>query len=162
VVLSPKAGRLDVALLGPGAGLTGVGELATVRFRVLAPGDPKIRIASADGRDGTNQKIVVARTVAVAAALPTVTRLTGAMPNPFSQTATLSFSLAKGGPVELAIYSVGGRRVRTLAHDVREPGAYSVVWNGRDDGGNAVAAGVYYAYLVTAQGRFHRTITYLK
>jgi flagellar hook assembly protein FlgD len=153
---------VDVALLGKGAGLSGVGELATVRFRVLAAGDPKIRLAAADGRDGTNQKVVVARAVTAAPALPTATRLMGAMPNPFSQTATLSFSLSQGGPVELAIYSVGGRRVRTLAHDVRQPGEYSVVWNGRDDGGNAVAAGVYYAYLVTAQGRFHRTITYLK
>jgi hypothetical protein len=162
VVLSPRAGRVDVALLGSGAGLTGAGELATVRFRVRAAGDPQLGIATAEGRDGTNQKVAVGRTVAVAAALPTVTQLKGATPNPFAQTATLSFSLAKGGPVELAIYSVGGRRVRTLARDMREPGEYSVVWNGRDDGGNAVAAGVYYAYLVTAQGRFHRTITYLK
>jgi hypothetical protein len=162
VVLSPRAGRVDLALLGSGAGLTGAGELATVRFRVLATGDPQLGIAAAEGRDGSNQKVAVGRTVAVAAALPTVTQLKGATPNPFSQTATLSFSLAQGGPVELAIYSVGGRRVRTLARDVREPGEYSVVWNGRDDGGNAVAAGVYYAYLLTAQGRFHRTITYLK
>jgi len=162
VVLSPRAGRVDVALLGKGAGLSGVGELATVRFRVLAAGDPKIRLAAADGRDGTNQKVVVARAVTAAPALPTVTRLAAAMPNPFSQTATLSFSLSQGGPVELAIYTVGGRRVRALARDVREPGEYSVIWNGRDDGGNAVAAGVYYAYLVTAQGSFHRTITYLK
>jgi hypothetical protein len=36
------------------------------------------------------------------------------------------------------------------------------VWDGRDDGGSAMSAGVYYAHLVTAQGRFSRTLTYLK
>jgi hypothetical protein len=162
VVLSPRAGRVDVALLGRGAGLTGAGELATVRFRVLATGDPQLGIAAAEGRDGTNQKVAVGRTVAAAAALPTVTQLKGATPNPFSQTATLSFSLAQGGPVELAIYSVGGRRVRTLARDVREPGEYSVLWNGRDDDGNAMPAGVYFVRMQAAQARFSRPVVLLK
>jgi len=52
--------------------------------------------------------------------------------------------------------------VRELVHGVREPGVYSVAWDGRDDGGSAVPAGVYYARLMTGQGRFARTITYLK
>jgi hypothetical protein len=162
VVLSPQAGRVDVALLGKGAGLSGVGELATVRFRVLAAGDPKLCITSVDGRDAQNQKVAVARTVVSTPALPTVTRLAAATPNPFSQTTTLGFSLAQGGPVELAIYSVGGRRVRTLARGVREPGEYSLVWDGRDDGGSAMPAGVYFARLATTEASFNRTITYLK
>jgi hypothetical protein len=162
MVLSPKAGRVDVALLGQGVGLTGEGELATVSFKVLAAGDPKIRIATADGRDGKNQKVVVAGAAVAKPVLPTVTRLTGAKPNPFSQTVTVAFSLAAGGPVDLTLYSVDGRKVRTLAHGIREPGEYSLVWDGRDGDGNAVAAGVYYARLMTPQGRFNRTLTYLR
>jgi hypothetical protein len=45
---------------------------------------------------------------------------------------------------------------------VHVPGNYTVVWEGRDDEGNAMVPGVYYAQLVTAQGRFRRTLTYLK
>jgi hypothetical protein len=162
MVLSPQAGKVDVALLGQGAGLTGEGELATVRFKVLAAGDPKIRLTGVDGRDGQNQKVVIAGAAPAKPALPTVTQLAPAKPNPFSQTVTLSFSLAAGGPVELTVYSVGGRKVRTLVRGVREPGEYSLVWDGRDAGGNAVGAGVYYARLTTPQGRFVRTLTYLK
>jgi hypothetical protein len=36
------------------------------------------------------------------------------------------------------------------------------VWDGRDDAGQTVAAGVYYALLQTPQGRFTRTVTYLR
>jgi hypothetical protein len=45
---------------------------------------------------------------------------------------------------------------------VREPGEYSVIWTGRDDGGSAMAAGVYFVHLVTAQGRFTRTLVLMK
>jgi flagellar hook assembly protein FlgD len=91
-----------------------------------------------------------------------VTRLAPSSPNPFRHTATISFSLAQRGPVELLLYSVDGRRVRTLAQGVREPGEYRLVWDGRDDNGNPMSAGVYYAHLVTAQGRLTRTMTHLK
>ena len=72
------------------------------------------------------------------------------------------FGLAARGPVDLAVFGVDGRRVRTLVREVREPGEYTVVWNGRDDEGHATSAGVYYARLVTAQGCFTRPVTYLK
>jgi len=110
-----------------------------------------------------NQKLVVdGSSQPQSPAAPLVTRLAPAAPNPFSQMATLAFSLATRGSAELAIYSVDGRRVRTLARGIREPGEYSVKWDGRDDGGVGVAPGVYYARLVTPQHRVTRAITYLK
>jgi hypothetical protein len=160
LVLSPKPGRIDVALLGKGAGLSGEGTLATATFRVLAAGDAKLRLASVDGRDGRNRKVTLGATTAPV--VPTVTLLSPARPNPFAQTVTLSFSLAQAGPADLVIYSVSGRRVRTLAHGAREPGVYDFEWDGRDDAGSAVAAGVYYAHLATVQRSFTLKLTYLK
>jgi hypothetical protein len=93
---------------------------------------------------------------------PTVTLLMPAMPNPFRQSATLAFSIAHSGPVELAVYSVDGRRVRTLVRESREPGEYRATWDGRDDGGNPVPTGVYYARLKTVGRPLTRVITYLK
>jgi len=159
---SPAPGAVDAAVFGAG-GLTGQGDLATVTFRVLSAGDPKIRIASLDGRDAMNRKVTVASSLTpLAAAVPAVTRLGLAQPNPFRATATIAFSLAQPGNVDLTLFSVDGRRVRTLARGVREPGEYTEVWDGRDEAGQTVAAGVYYALLQTPQGRFTRTVTYLK
>jgi flagellar hook assembly protein FlgD len=84
------------------------------------------------------------------------------MPNPFGRTTTFRFSLAKAGSAELEVFSVDGRRVRTLSQGAREAGEYSIEWNGTDDAGRALNAGVYYARLVTPQGRFTRTVTFLK
>jgi hypothetical protein len=110
-----------------------------------------------------NRKVTVSSAQAtLAAAVPTVTRLGLAQPNPFRGSATIAYSLAASGPVNLTLYSVDGRRVRVLAQGVREAGEYSAVWDGRDDGGQTVSAGVYYALLATPQGRFTRTVTYLK
>jgi hypothetical protein len=93
---------------------------------------------------------------------PTVTLLMPAMPNPFRQSATLTFSIARGGRVDLAVYSVDGRRVRTLVRESREPGEYRAVWDGRDDGGNPIAVGVYYARLETVDRPLTRVVTHLK
>jgi hypothetical protein len=162
VAFSAAPGTVDAAVLRA-QGMSGEGELATLTFKVLAAGDPRIAIAQAEGRDARNQPVTVTSSLKPpVAAVPAVTQLAPSRPNPFRETATIAFSLARGGPVELMLFSVDGRRVRTLARGVREPGEYSLVWDGRDDNGSPVASGVYYLRLSTAQGRFTRTMTYLK
>jgi flagellar hook assembly protein FlgD len=64
--------------------------------------------------------------------------------------------------VDLAVYAVDGRRVRTLVQEDREPGEYEAVWDGRDDAGNATGTGIYYIRLITRHGRFVRRVTHLK
>lgn len=162
VALSGKPGMVDAAALSP-AGLVGEGALATVTFRAIAAGDPGIRIESADARDAGNHPIGVAQgTLQAPRIAPTTTRLSAVVPNPFHDGTTLGFSLAKAGLVDLSIYSVDGRRVRTLVHESREPDVYRVSWDGRGDSGALLAAGVYYVRLTTAQGRFSRMISFMR
>jgi hypothetical protein len=68
-------------------------------------------------------------------------------PNPFNPSTTLPYAIPASMPVELAVYNVAGQRIRTLVNDVRPPGPHSEVWDGRDDRGQTVAAGVYFARL---------------
>jgi hypothetical protein len=159
VAFSAVPGTVDAAVMQAGA-LAGEGELATVEFRVLSAGDPQIRIVSIDGRDAANEKVSVASSVRPHA--PSRTLLAPPRPNPFRQSATLTFTLARTGPVEVSLYSVDGRRVRTLARDVREAGEYALAWDGRDDGGAVAPAGVYYVILATPEGRFARNIAFLR
>ena len=159
---SAGPGQFDVALMRA-QGLTGTGALATLRFRVVGAGDPRIRLASLDGRDARNRGVHVAQSQRTQApAIPLRTQLSFARPNPFRQTVTIPFSLSAPGRVELVLYSVDGRRVRTLVDEAREPGEYDIVWDGRDDHGRMVMAGVYYVRLVTPHGRFTRPVTQLR
>jgi len=66
-----------------------------------------------------------------------------AWPNPFNPKTTISCSLEQSGSVILRIYDMTGRKVAILYNGWHEAGALSVDWNGRDDTGRSVAAGVY-------------------
>lgn len=64
-------------------------------------------------------------------------------PNPFNPQTTLRFTLAADGPTTLDVYDLAGRRVRTLLDGHLVAGEHRVTWDGRDDGGRAVASRVY-------------------
>jgi hypothetical protein len=69
--------------------------------------------------------------------------LLGCHPNPFNPRTVVVFSLREAGPVNLAVYDLAGRRVRELAAGTYAAGRHEVVWDGCDDRGRAVSAGVY-------------------
>jgi len=161
VALSAKPGSVDAAALG--RTLSGDGLLATVSFRVLSAGDPHIQLLQADGRDAKNQKVSVNLVQpSPAAAAPAATQLAPAVPNPSAQNMAFAFSLAKGGAVDLSVFTVNGRLVKTLVHETRDPGNYRVTWSGLDEGGVRATAGTYYVRLSAPQGQFTRTLTLLK
>ena len=64
-------------------------------------------------------------------------------PNPFNASATITWSLAREGPVDLAVHDVTGRRVRTLVSARLAAGHHRTRWDGRDHRGAAAASGVY-------------------
>ncbi|HOX25994.1 MAG TPA: S8 family serine peptidase [Candidatus Krumholzibacteria bacterium] len=75
--------------------------------------------------------------------LPSATRLVGCVPNPFNPLTEVVFDLARGGPVQLAVYDLRGRLVRRLLDDAVEPGRHRLRWDGRDEGGRETPSGVY-------------------
>jgi hypothetical protein len=161
-VFSPQPGTVDAAFFGAsGANVDGL--LATVSFATLAPGDPGIRIESVDARDGQNHAIALPISVsAPLVVLPSVTAMGLAAPNPFQNSTALAFDLAQPARVELTIYSVDGRRVRTLVDGLRDAGQYRMQWDGRDSRGTHVAPGVYYARLLAGPKRFTRQVVLLQ
>ena len=69
--------------------------------------------------------------------------LLGARPNPFQAGTAVAFRLARPAEVRVAVFDVTGRAVRTLLDERRESGLQEVRWDGRDDQGRSMAAGVY-------------------
>ena len=64
-------------------------------------------------------------------------------PNPFHESATLRYTLAGHGHVQISVHDVLGRQVRTLRTDVQPAGSHEVMWDGADAAGRLVAAGLY-------------------
>jgi hypothetical protein len=75
-------------------------------------------------------------------------------PNPSSGQATLTYAVPERAEVHLVVYDVLGRRVRTLVDRVHQPGRHQRTWDGRNNGGERVASGVYLVRL-TAEGQQH-------
>jgi hypothetical protein len=71
--------------------------------------------------------------------------LEGAAPNPFNPVTKLTYGLPSKQHVALRVYNVAGKLVRVLVDGQREAGYHAAVWDGRDDAGEAVASGVYFA-----------------
>ncbi|NOX38413.1 MAG: T9SS type A sorting domain-containing protein [Calditrichaeota bacterium] len=72
-------------------------------------------------------------------------------PNPFNPTTTIQYTLPKAGKVILKIYNSLGQVVRTLVEEHQPAGRYTVQWNGRDDFGRQMPAGIYFYRLKAGQ-----------
>ncbi len=68
-------------------------------------------------------------------------------PNPFNPVTTISLALPEAGPVQVRVYDLQGRLVRTLVDGSRPAGEFDVQWFGRDDQGRSVASGTYFCRL---------------
>jgi hypothetical protein len=83
-------------------------------------------------------------------------------PNPFNPTTTIAFWLPKKGAVNLSIFDVDGRLIRTLVGGVLEKGLKEYPWNGTDSRGNAVSSGVYFYKLQAGGKELTRKMVLLK
>jgi len=94
--------------------------------------------------------------------LPHAFHLTGNYPNPFNSNTSISFSLIEPGNVRLEVFDILGRRVKELAGGLLSAGHYSVIWDGRDNSGGAVASGVYFLRLSDDKSAVSRKILLLR
>jgi cellulose/xylan binding protein with CBM9 domain/flagellar hook capping protein FlgD len=83
----------------------------------------------------------------VEAVSPLPFALTGNYPNPFNPSTTIDFSLHETGFTELTIYNLSGQKIRELVSGTLSSGHHSVVWNGLNDSGFPVSAGLYLSRL---------------
>lgn len=84
-------------------------------------------------------------------------------PNPFNPSTTIAFSIREAGNVNVTIYDITGRAVKTLvANQYTAPGSYNVVWNGTDVSGSPVASGLYLYRITMGNDQVNRLITFLK
>ena len=76
-------------------------------------------------------------------------------PNPFNPVTTLRYDLPEDAMVNITIYDMMGRQVKTLINDQQTAGYRSTQWNATNDAGSPVSAGIY-LYMIQA-GDFRQT-----
>ena len=89
------------------------------------------------------------------ALIPEVFALHQNYPNPFNPITTLRYDLPENSYVNVTVYDMLGREIRTLVNTTQDAGFKSVLWNATNDYGKPVSAGVY-LYQIQA-GEFVQT-----
>ena len=83
-------------------------------------------------------------------------------PNPFKGSTAISYNVPASGNVTLKVYNIAGQVVKTLVNGQQPAGAQQVAWDGKDEGGRKVSAGVY-VYRLNADGQTQtKRLTILK
>ncbi len=75
--------------------------------------------------------------------LPVSGVLSPAFPNPFNPSTSLTLVVNQYSTVELNVYDLQGREVKSLAEGTFPPGRHEISWDGKDYQGKEVPAGVY-------------------
>jgi len=65
-------------------------------------------------------------------------------PNPFNAMATISYGMSEKGKVNIRVFDISGRLVRSLYSGKQPVGSHFIAWNGKNQQGKAAAIGVYY------------------
>jgi hypothetical protein len=65
-------------------------------------------------------------------------------PNPFNPFTKIDFQVQKPSRITITIYDTIGREVRTLIDNFYQTGNYNATWDGSDNNGQKVNAGVYF------------------
>ncbi|MBK6898846.1 MAG: carboxypeptidase regulatory-like domain-containing protein [bacterium] len=146
--------------------LTPAGDLGLFAGQVL-DGNWTLTVADQAGGDtGTlNEwclKIVYGGGSTAAGDAPSVLSLAQNYPNPFNPKTQIAYTVPRAGQVELRIFDLAGREVRTLVSGELAASAYTVEWDGRDGAGRQSASGAYYYRLRSEGQELTRKMTLLK
>lgn len=133
LIVAPEAVLAYVPSLGDVLTIEGYMDYAFGEFRIVPISDEFIVLSGASSVD-----------------LPTVEKAGGfhaIAPNPFNPATKVSFVINRDNLVQLNVYNIRGEKVRTLIQDRLPANTYEFVFDGKDDAGQALASGTYFARL---------------
>jgi hypothetical protein len=81
--------------------------------------------------------------------IPSSTYLYQNYPNPFNSQTRIKYTLHELAMVELTVFDMLGRKIRTLIGEHQSPGRYYISWDSKDDQGIDLSSGVYFIRLKT-------------
>jgi len=88
--------------------------------------------------------------------------LNSVYPNPFNASCQVKISIPSKEPLNLTIYDIAGRKIRSLVGGALEPGVHTLTWNGKNHAGQAVASGTYIFNLVQGEYATSKRVSLVK
>lgn len=82
-------------------------------------------------------------------------------PNPVFKETTISYTLSEKTKVNIRIYDIAGKTVRTLVDDTKPVGVNKIMWDKRNQNGETVPSGIYFYILSTEKQSFRKTLIVL-
>jgi len=83
-------------------------------------------------------------------------------PNPFNGRTHIKYSMARFEFVTIHIFSINGKRTKTLVNAFKNSGIYQTMCDGDDEPGNKVTSGIYFYQMICGTYRETRRLLYLK
>ena len=83
-------------------------------------------------------------------------------PNPFNLITQISYDLPNNAFVDISIYDLLGRKVRTLINSEQSAGFLTLPWDSRDNFGQLLSAGIYIYYIQAGDFRQTKKMILLK
>ncbi|MBK7029967.1 MAG: T9SS type A sorting domain-containing protein [Bacteroidales bacterium] len=79
-------------------------------------------------------------------------------PNPFAENTNIKFSLDVKSQVQACIFNFEGRKQKSAINEICQPGTYSFEWDGTDENGKRLKAGIYLLQLTINGKSFYRKL----
>ena len=83
-------------------------------------------------------------------------------PNPFNPSTTIAYDLPTESIVNITIYDMMGKKIKTLVNEYKAAGFKNIKWDGKNDKNESVSAGVYVYLLQTEKFRQNKKMIFLK
>lgn len=180
-LIGTLAGTVRTAQNAPiaGATISAGTETATTNsngnYSILLPEGSYSVTCAADGYHDnvqTNVVVIAGQTTTLSFIMATVsnsddltialTELRDNFPNPFSRQTILSYEVKEPMPVRISIYNLKGQLVRVLVDELKSGGSHSIMWDGTDASGKAVASGIYQSRMQAGDYRSSRRMLFLR
>jgi len=83
-------------------------------------------------------------------------------PNPFNPSTTIAYSLSSAGYVKLAVYNVLGQKIKALVEGIQSAQSHKAQWDGTNEIGELMAAGIYYYKLEHKNSSFIKKMVMIR
>ena len=94
--------------------------------------------------------------------IPTSFNIESCYPNPFNPIVSINYNLDVKSEINVKVYNILGQEIKTLYTGSKNPGNYTLNWDGTNNEGNLMPSGSYFIELSNYKSKDIKAVTLLK